>query len=1034
MRSKINEQALEASIEKVLVGYTCEELKELSISGDAVERPLSGYPSLGYEIGKPHDFDKQLALDLPKFWKFLNSTQSDEIEKLKRYPDWKRKIVDRFNKMIKKYGIVELLRNGLEVEDAVFALFYPVPLKSSGENVIKQFNSNIFSVTRQLQYSIDNPREEIDMVIFINGIPIITIELKNPWTGQNAKYHGVKQYINDRDNKQPLLSFARCIVHMAVDTNEVYMTTKLNGSKTFFLPFNKGNNNGKGNPVNPNGHRTEYLWKEVFTKESMANLILHFVRLDGKKTDNLNTRTLFFPRYHQMDVVRRIIKDCEEKGVGQSYLIQHSAGSGKSNSITWTAFQLIETYPDSELIPGSHGVEYPLFDSVIVVTDRTILNKQLKENIKSFSQIKNIVAKVDSSSDLKVAMESGKKIIVTTIQKFPYISDGIQDLSTKRFAVIIDEAHSSQSGTLSDSLNESLGGDVEEDNDIDIDEFIIETIKSRKMSKNASFMAFTATPKNSTLEKFGRQQSNGKFEPFHLYSMKQAIEEEFILDVVSNYTTYKSYYEIKKSIEDNPEFDTVKAQKKLKAFVEKHPKTIETKSEIMLDHFINNVVNTKKLKGKAKAIVATHSIESAIRYYQTIKKLLDKKGNPFRVAIAFSGKKKVDGIEYTEESINSLPSSLDVAKPNDPDYITDKLARYFDMDEFKILIVANKYLTGFDQPKLTAMYVDKKLQGVLAVQALSRLNRANKKLGKRTEDLFVLDFFNEVEEIKKSFDPFYTATTLSKATDVNVLHTIKNHLDDEGVYEWFEVEKFNELFFRKAEREEFAPILDVAADRFNFDLELSEEDKADFKIKAKQFVKIYRQVAAIMEYEMVKWEKLHWFLKFLIPDLKVVDPKADALDELMNSVDLSTYGLERTKIGHTIGLDSSETEIDPTNPNPRGAHSEEEQFDPLDEIIKTFNERFYGGWEATPEEQRVKLVALNKRVVDHPDYHAKVLNNFDEQNRDLAFNKIVEDVVSSMRRQEIDFYKLFAKDDAFKRAFISTMKEMSKKSNLNINN
>ena len=550
MRSKMNEQSLEASIEKVLVGHTIEELKESSSPDGPKEVPVSTYPSHGYEMGFPHDFDKQFALDIRKFWKFLESTQSEEIEKLKRFPDWKAKILDRFNKMVKKYGIIELLRNGLEVEDAEFLLFYPAPLKSSGSMVIDHFNSNIFSETRQLQYSLNNPREEIDMVLFINGIPIITIELKNPWTGQNAKYHGIKQYKHDRDNRQPLLNFARCIVHMAVDTNEVYMTTKLNGDKSFFLPFNKGNNDGKGNPVNPYGHRTAYLWAEVFTKTSLANLIFHFVRLDGKKSDPLHTRTLFFPRYHQMDVVRKIIQNCQSKGVGQSYLIQHSAGSGKSNSITWSAFQLIETYPDSETLPGSHGIEYPLFDSVIVVTDRTLLNKQLKENIKSFSQIKNIVAKVDSSSDLKEAMESGKKIIVTTIQKFPYIADGIQDLSNKRFAVIIDEAHSSQSGTLSSSLNQSLGNDLEED--IDIDDYIVETIRTRKMSKNASFMAFTATPKNSTLERFGTKQADGKFKPFHLYSMKQAIEEEFILDVISNYTTYRSYYEIKKSIEDNP--------------------------------------------------------------------------------------------------------------------------------------------------------------------------------------------------------------------------------------------------------------------------------------------------------------------------------------------------------------------------------------------------------------------------------------------------------------------------------------------------
>ena len=797
MASKTNEEALESSI-------------ELSLIND------------GFYKGIPNDFNKEYAIDEKRFWHFLETTQENELDKLKRDPQYKLKIIQRLDKMIKKYGILKLLRKGLDVDDAHFTLLYVAPLSSSSEVIKKRFESNEFSITRQLTYSKVNPREEIDMVIFINGLPIITIELKNGWTGQNAKVHGQKQYKEDRDTTQPLLNFARCIVHFTIDTDEAYMTTKLDGAKTFFLPFNKGNNYGKGNPVNENGHKTAYIWEEIFTKESLAGLIQHFVRLDGKDGDALSKRTLYFPRYHQLDVVRKIIEDARCKGVGQTYLIQHSAGSGKSNSIAWTAYQLIEVYFKNE--------DKPLFNSVIVVTDRRLLDKQLRDNIKEFSEVKNIVAPAYSSQELKTSLESGKKIIITTIQKFPFIVDGIADLSDKRFAIIIDEAHSSQSGSAHDNMNRAMGKDTGDDDTLDAQDKILEIMKTRKMKGNASYLAFTATPKSTTLEKFGAKQEDGTYKPFHLYSMKQAIEEGFILDVLSNYTTYKSYYEIKKSIEDNPLFDTAKAQKKLRAYVEKDEQTIATKVDIILEHFINKILNTKKLKGKAKAMVVTSDISSAILYHFAIVAKLKELGNPFKTIIAFSGKKEVKGIEYSEDELNGFASK--------------DISQKFDSDEYKILVVANKFLTGFDQPKLTAMYVDKKLQGVLAVQALSRLNRSCNKLGKKTEDLFVLDFFNKVEDIKSSFDPFYTATTLSEATDVNVLHELKDALDGVGVYEWSEVEDFCQKYFDGEDASKLSPIIDTSAHRFNNDLELEDEQKADYKIKAKQFVKIYAQIAS----------------------------------------------------------------------------------------------------------------------------------------------------------------------------------------------
>jgi type I restriction enzyme R subunit len=1029
MPSKTNEQALEATIEKRLTGTCLEEFKEKNIPLNTVNEPPASYRSgNGYYIGLPEEFNIKYAIDENRFWDFLESTQKDELDKLKRQSDWKLKILERLDRMIKKYGILRLFRKGLDVDDAHFTLLYPLPLASSSDSIKANFEANQFSVTRQLRYSLTNPGEEIDMVLFVNGLPFATMELKNHWTGQNAKVHGQNQYKFKRDITQPLLNFGRCIVHFAVDTDEAYMTTKLNGSNTFFLPFNLGQREpifGKGNPPNPFGHKTAYLWEEILTRKSVANIIQHFVRFDGTESDPLAKKTLYFPRYHQLDVVRKLVQDSSEKGVGQTYLIQHSAGSGKSNSITWAAYQLIETYPESDSIPGSKGLSNPLFDSVIVVTDRRLLDKQLRENIKEFSEVKNIVAPAYSSKELKESLESGKKIIITTIQKFPFIVEGISDLSDKRFAVIIDEAHSSQSGTAAGKMNQAMGNSNEEEEEGgDAQDKIIEAMRSRKMRGNASYFAFTATPKNNTLERFGNKQADGKFKPFHLYSMKQAIEEGFILDVLANYTTYKSYYEIEKSIEDNPLFDTVKAQKKLRTYVEQNKQTIGTKAEIMLDHFISKLVNTKKLKGKAKAIVAAQSIESAINYYFALKDLIEKKGNPFKIAIAFSGMKKIKGIEYTEDSINDFPAHLDTAKPTDPGYISDKIARYVDMDEYRILVVANKYLTGYDQPKMTAMYVDKKLQGVIAVQALSRLNRSADKLGKKTEDLFILDFYNTVEDIKKSFDPFYTSTSLSSATDVNVLHELKANLDELGVYEWDEVEDFVDKYFKGVNAQELSPIVDVAAERFNITLGLEEKVKADYKIKAKQFVKIYGQMASIIPFEILGWEKLFWFLKFLVPKLIIVDKDQDALDGLLNSVDLSTYGLERVKLNTTIGLDSTETELDPQNPNPRGAHGGETEQDELDQIIARFNQRWFQGWEATPDEQRTKFLNLAQKMSEHNDFKEKYADNTDTQNREIAFARIFDEVMGKQRKNELDLYRLISQDESFKIAMQDTLKRI----------
>lgn len=971
MFSKTNEEALESSIEKYLLD------------------------NHGYIKGHSKDFNKEYAIDEIRLFDFLEISQKDELDKLKRDSDYKQKILYQLSKMISKYGVLKILKKGISIADANFTLFYPAPLISSGDETRKKFSQNQFSVTRQLTYSTQNPSLEIDMVIFINGLPIITIELKNSAMsgyGQTAKYHGINQYKKDRDPKDRLLNFARCLVHFTFDTDEAYMSTKLDSDKTIFLPFNKGDKNSAGNPSNPNGHKTAYIWEEIFSKTSLADILQHFVRLDGKDTDKLESRNLYFPRYHQLDVVRKIIDDVSQNGVGKTYLIQHSAGSGKSNSITWCAYRLIEAYSAKDSMS-----ERPIFDSVIVVTDRKILDKQLRENIANFSEVKNIIAPAFSSAELKSNLENGKKIIISTIQKFPFIVEGIGDLSDKKFAIIIDEAHSSQSGTAHQKMNEAMGK-KEFDNYMDAQDMVLEIIKSRKLKNNASYFAFTATPKNSTLEKFGTKQDDGSFAPFHLYSMKQAIEEGFILDVLSNYTTYKSYYEIVKSIDDNPYFRTDKAQKRLRGFVEKNPSTIATKTEIIIDHFINNIVKTNKLKGKAKAMVVTADIQTAILYHKAIVKKLHAIGDPFGAIVAFSGKKELEGIEYTEDSINGFDSK--------------DIAQNFDSDHYRLLVVANKFLTGFDQPKLCAMYVDKKLDGVLAVQALSRLNRAAPKYSKKTEDLFVLDFFNKIEDIKASFDPFYTSTSLKEETDINVLHELKAVLDDSGIYERIEVDEFFDSYFKGEEAGKLSAMIDLVADRFNSEFE--DDDKADYKIKAKQFVKIYAQMASIMPYEIVEWEKLFWFLKFLVPKMVVKDKDKDMLDELLNAVDLSTYGLERVRLSAKIELDPIEAQLDPQNPNLRGAHADEEKKDPLDEIIKNFNERWFKGWDATPEEQRAKFIHIIEKVKAHKDFEQNYEKNTDEINKKLAITKIIDEVINNERRKELELYRLFATNETFK--------------------
>ncbi|MBO7598807.1 MAG: type I restriction endonuclease subunit R [Bacteroidales bacterium] len=989
--TSINEQALEDLIEKALVDDN------------------------KFVKGQPSDMDKKTAINTRCLWDFLNSSQKDELARFKG-GDLITAVPTRIAKQITTLGIIEVLRKGIDIDNIHLTLFYPRPSKNDSQISHQNYAHNIFSVTRQQTFSLTNAGWEIDMVIFVNGLPLFTIELKRQSKGQTAFKNGKEQYCSpERSPKEPLLNYGRCLAHFTFDEEEVFFTTRLMGKETYFMPFNRGQENGQGagNPVNPDGYKTSYMWEKIFTKSTISDIIQNYVLFDygeaksGKRVPHIlkNAKRLIFPRYHQLDVVERLTADVRTVGVGKTYLIQHSAGSGKSNSITWLAFKLIKECPDTMDALRAKAVDRPLYDSVIVVTDRRILDKQISDNIKAFGTSEKIIQHADSSSELKNAIENGKRIIITTIQKFPYISDTIGNVNDHNFAIIIDEAHSSQSGIAADEMNtvtQRIDPADADQQGSDTDNFLLQLAKDRKMSSNCSYFAFTATPKPETLEKFGTKDFDGKFHPFHLYSMKQAIEEGFILDVLTNYTTYKSYYELIKAIEANPEYDKDKAQKLLKTAVERDPRTIRAKAEVMLKHFDNNVFRAHRLKSKGKAMVLTQSIECAIKYYKALCKIKDEWKLPYGILIAFSGEQDFEGETLSEARLNGFP---DKDTPSE-----------FNKDENRILVVANKYLTGFDQPKLCAMYIDKKLQDVLAVQALSRLNRSANDLDKSSEDIFVLDFFNSKEDMKKYFDPFYTATLLDHATDVNVLHTLRTTLLSMDVFDEDDIEEFivNFIYGKAAEMQ---IVTDRVAHRFNHEISWQENGKADFKIKCKQFVKIYSRMASIINYENVEWEKLFWFLRLLIPYLIVPGISDSDLHDLLENVDLNTYGLRRTALQEKVILDPAATVINPDDPKMAGVHGLDPEIDTLDQIIKDFNERWFQGWNTTPDDQKATLIILANAVMNDAAYKSQIVGNPDSEAVTIAMNEIIDRAIRRQKSADMSLYKEYYQNEGFKDHF-----------------
>jgi type I restriction enzyme R subunit len=963
-----------------------------------------------YCESSPKDFDKEFCINTEQLFEFIKDTQPESFDMIQKKGE--RGFLIQLDNRIRERGVIEVLRRGVKHFDKTIDLFYHQPSSNLNPKDTERYKANIFSVTQELKYTSKN-ENRLDLTTFLNGIPIITMELKNPLSGQTV-HHAIRQYQDDREPKEKLFTLARCMVHFAADTEAVFMTAFLNGKKTTFFPFNKGLNDenpappfGAGNPVNPNGLRTHYLWEDILSKETLSNIIDKFaIRIEEEDEDTgKKKKKMIFPRYHQLSVVRRILAHAKQNGVGQKYLVQHSAGSGKSNSIAWLATQLI----------GLHDTtgEKHFFDSVIVVTDRTVLDKQLRETIQQFAQVKGTVEAItgaggSKSQQLKDAIVNKKKIIITTVQTFPHLLSGVEELPALNFGIIIDEAHSSQSGETASGMNRVLAGaENEDEDDEDLEELtdedkINELINSRKMIKNGSYFAFTATPKNKTLETFGVPVKNGEKTsryPFHLYSMKQAIDEGFILDVLENYTTYNSYYKLVKAVESNPEFDTRQAQKKLRSYVEGHEFAISEKAKIMVDHFHREVKHL--INGQAKAMVVTKSIVAAIKYRMAFDKYLKEIKSPFKAIVAFSGKKTYKGIEYDEVAMNKFD-----ANKND-------IPKNFKKNEYKFLIVANKYQTGFDEPLLHTMYVDKKLRDVQAVQTLSRLNRALKPYKK---DTFVLDFFNTAEDAREAFAPYYTATILSEETNPNKLNNLQDDLELFEVYREEQVREFFEKYSSNVDRIQLDPIIDTSVHIFKHELNLDKQ--IDFKVKAKSFLRTYSYLAKILDFNNPYWEQLWWFLKKLVPKL-TIENTDDFAEGILESVDMDSYrpskqGTEKIKLGDGIGV------VAPIPVDVRGGQAEVD-LDTLENIVNAFNLRF-GDIEWSDKDKVNKFlmeqvpadIFADKNLVDSISVSK---DNHDRQNAKITSDKKLDEVMQQYLFTQTEIFKKFTQDKDFQRRY-----------------
>lgn len=941
----------------------------------------------GYQQGTNEDYNKEYAIDETRLFRFLNDTQPKEMAKLgvNQSDQKKRQFLNRLSGEITRRGIIDVLRNGIKAYPADLILFYFTPTENN-EQAKRLFDKNIFSVTRQLRYAIDASKLALDLCLFINGLPVITIELKNHFTGQTTA-DAVEQYKKDRNPRELLFSFKRCIVHFAVDDQTVQFCTKLCGKASWFLPFNKGYHDGAGNPPNPEGIMTDYLWKDILTKTKLSRIIENYVQVVVEENPETRKKSVkqIWPRYHQLDCVEKLLADVRQYGVGKRYLIQHSAGSGKSNSIAWLAHQLIGLERDGR----------PMIDSVIVVTDRRILDKQIRDTIKQFMQVKNTVVWAQHSGDLKKAIQDGKRIIVTTVEKFPYISQEIgQEHINHTFAIIIDEAHSGQSGRNAANMNLALSG-LASDRELDNEDKINAMVEGRKLVKTASYFAFTATPKNKTEEVFGtpyEEDGQIKHSPFHVYTMKQAIQEGFILDVLKNYVTIDSWYKIAKKVEGDPMFDKKRAQKKLRSFVEGNPDVIAKKAAMMVDHFHEQIIARKKLGGQSRAMVVTASIPRCIETYYAITQCLADRHSPYKAIIAFSGECSYHGQEppLTSAAMNGFPDA--------------KIPQEFKKDPYRLLVVADMFQTGFDEPLLQTMYVDKPLSDIAAVQSLSRLNRAAP--GK--DEVYVLDFANKAETIEKAFSRFYRTTILSGETDPNKLYDLISLMEGYQVYDHSDVDKVVDLFLNGGERDRLDPLLDPCVALYN---QLETDDQIQFKSAAKAFVRTYGFLGSILPYGNAAWEKLSIFLNLLIP--KLPSPQTDDLSEgILSAVDLDSYRNEARE-AVAIKLEDEDAEIDPV-PTGKVGHIVEPEMDPLSQIISEFNDMFGNiQWnDADNVQQQLLRIPV---MVSHDEKYRNAMKNSDEQEARTEGERALQQVIFSIMADNMELFKQFQDNPSFKK-------------------
>ena len=941
----------------------------------------------GYQQGTNEDYNKEYAIDETRLFRFLNDTQPKEMAKLgvNQSDQKKRQFLNRLSGEITRRGIIDVLRNGIKAYPADLILFYFTPTENN-EQAKRLFDKNIFSVTRQLRYAIDASKLALDLCLFINGLPVITIELKNHFTGQTTA-DAVEQYKKDRNPRELLFSFKRCIVHFAVDDQTIQFCTKLCGKASWFLPFNKGYRDGAGNPPNPEGIMTDYLWKDILTKTKLSRIIENYVQVVVEENPETRKKSVkqIWPRYHQLDCVEKLLADIRQYGVGKRYLIQHSAGSGKSNSIAWLAHQLIGLEQDGR----------PMIDSVIVVTDRRILDKQIRDTIKQFMQVKNTVVWAQHSGDLKKAIQDGKRIIVTTVEKFPYISQEIgQEHINHTFAIIIDEAHSGQSGRNAANMNLALSG-LASDSELDNEDKINAMVEGRKLVKTASYFAFTATPKNKTEEVFGtpyEEDGQIKHRPFHVYTMKQAIQEGFILDVLKNYVTIDSWYKIAKKVEDDPMFDKKRAQKKLRSFVEGNPDVIAKKAAMMVDHFHEQIIARKKLGGQSRAMVVTASIPRCIETYYAITKCLADRHSPYKAIIAFSGECSYHGQEppLTSAAMNGFPDA--------------KIPQEFKKDPYRLLVVADMFQTGFDEPLLQTMYVDKPLSDIAAVQTLSRLNRAAP--GK--DEVYVLDFANKAETIEKAFSRFYRTTILSGETDPNKLYDLISLMEGYQVYDHSDVEKVVDLFLSGGERDRLDPLLDSCVVLYG---QLETGGQIQFKSAAKAFVRTYGFLGSILPYGNAAWEKLSIFLNLLIP--KLPSPQTDDLSEgILSTVDLDSYRNEARE-AVAIRLEDEDAEIAPV-PTGKVGHIVEPEMDPLSHIISEFNGMFGNiQWNDADNVQR-QLLQI-PAMVSRDEKYRNAMKNSDEQEARTESERALQQVIFSIMADNMELFKQFQDNPSFKK-------------------